>query len=572
MSQRPLPKGWKQVTVSQVCYVNPSIMIPTDHTDKTVDFVPMDAIDEVTGTITHREKKLLEQVHQGKTRFQVGDVLFAKITPCTQNGKVALVEHIDGDVGYGSTEFYVLRVRKGLLPSYLWYWLRTTPMRKLAVEAMTGSSGRQRVPLFFWGEVSIPLPPLPVQRAIVTILSKADMTRCELAEASDLANKLSNAIFVEMLGHPTKNPHEWPEILLGELLERIQRPIHTKAGDNYHQVTVRWYGKGAIVRKHGLGSERRTTRQYLVNKGDFIYSRIDARKGAFAIVGDDVENCIATSDFPTFRINTQLVRPAFLEVFVKLPYFWQLCAQASEGTTNRARLNEARLLKIKLPLPPLDEQDRFIQANDRLLSSLRKQESGEIDTDALFSSLLTRAFIGELTAEWEAVNAERIAAEVGRLEQRPRLALLALVARSQQYHPEPIGITSLMKYAFLAQMQGNTLSQPANRLYDFVPYHFGPFTQDLYTDLEVLEAEGWVTVERATNGFFDTSERVDISLSSERTDEVESALAKLSDAERADLETVIEKYGDLSHNELLHTVYAQYPVYARKSRLPKSRR
>ncbi|MCB0188164.1 MAG: hypothetical protein KDE31_28040, partial [Caldilineaceae bacterium] len=198
-----------------------------------------------------------------------------------------------------------------------------------------------------------------------------------------------------------------------------------------------------------------------------------------------------------------------------------------------------------------------------------KFTTGQGQADELWRALLFRAFTGELTAEWEATHVDLVAEEVARLERRPRLALLALVAQQQARDAAPVGITSLMKYTFLAQQEGQTLRQAVNHLYDFVPYHFGPFTTDVYTDLEALEAESWLSVRHASDDDPDAPERIEISLSPERVEEVVEAVAELSAAERADLEAVISQYGDLTHNELLDVVYEKYPAYAKKSRWRK---
>lgn len=570
MKQYPLPENWYWIPFSNICLIisrgrSPKYGKGTAYAIKSAHVYPDGIRWHEAPTVTDQFAEKYEAIFALKE----DDVLLNGTGRGTA-GRSALVRESIEAVYIPDSHVNLIRtMQRRCLGAYLFYWLQTAYANKQIELNTLGSTNQTELSATKVKDFHLPLPPLPVQHTIVSILDQADSIRRKRNEASNLADQLSNATFVEMLGHPANNPKKWPLTALGAFLTQVRRAVTTEVDDEYAQITVRWYGKGAKVREHGLGSERRTKRQYLVKKGDFIYSRIDARKGAFAIASDDVDGCIVTSDFPLFEIDENLVLPRFLESFSRMPYFWELCAQNSEGTTNRARLKEDKLLRIRIPLPPLDEQFYFIQANDHLLATLGKQTNGEDASDALMATLLNRAFSGELTAEWEAVHAELIAAEVARLERRPQLALLSLVAQRQARRPEPVGVTSLMKYAFLAQQEGAVLHQPASHLYDFVPYHFGPFAKEVYADLEALEAAGWLTIHRASDDDPDAPERLEISLSPERTEAVETAVAELSAAEQADLSEVIATYGDLAHNELLNVVYANHPAYARRSRWRK---
>src|SRR3990167_2248142 len=94
--------------ISKVCNINPTFdRSGLDH-DTHVSFVPMSAVSEITGTIIQTEERPLREILKGFTPFREGDVLFAKITPCMENGKVAIARNLTKGVGFGSTEFHVL--------------------------------------------------------------------------------------------------------------------------------------------------------------------------------------------------------------------------------------------------------------------------------------------------------------------------------------------------------------------------------------------------------------------------------------------------------------------------------
>lgn len=107
---------------------------------------------------------------KGFTNFSEGDVVFAKITPCMENGKSAIIGKLVNDVGYGTTEFYVMRCSDRLLNSYLYHLLRSRHFRNEAKGVMTGAVGQQRVPKSFLEEYIINLPLIDEQREIIRIV------------------------------------------------------------------------------------------------------------------------------------------------------------------------------------------------------------------------------------------------------------------------------------------------------------------------------------------------------------------------------------------------------------------
>ena len=104
-----LPEGWRWVRLGEVCKVNPRRPRLVRDDNAPTSFVPMTAVDEVTGTITDLRTRPFAEVKSGYRYFQEGDVLFAKITPCMENGKAAIAWGLIDGIGYGSTEFHVLR-------------------------------------------------------------------------------------------------------------------------------------------------------------------------------------------------------------------------------------------------------------------------------------------------------------------------------------------------------------------------------------------------------------------------------------------------------------------------------
>jgi len=198
------------VRLGDVCEINPRL--PRGHgiaDDDEVSFVPMAAVSEVSGSIEIRETRRYAEVKKGYTPFKDGDVLFAKITPCMENGKAALASGLTGGRGFGSTEFHVLRAGDKVLPEWLRYFVWREEIRHEAKRNFTGTAGQQRVPASFLENASIPVPSIAEQRRIVDLLSRAEGIVRLRRQAQQKAAALIPAIFFDMFGDPATNPMGW---------------------------------------------------------------------------------------------------------------------------------------------------------------------------------------------------------------------------------------------------------------------------------------------------------------------------------------------------------------------------
>jgi type I restriction enzyme S subunit len=162
-----IPDHWKWVELQELAEINPTFDRTDLSDDDPVSFVPMKRVEELSGRIDLSETEPLSEVRKGYTYFEDGDVIFAKITPCMENGKVAVARGLENGVGFGSTEFHVIRHPKEATQEWIFHYLIQEGFRRDAKRAMTGSAGQKRVPTGYIEEVPIPLPPLSEQRRIV---------------------------------------------------------------------------------------------------------------------------------------------------------------------------------------------------------------------------------------------------------------------------------------------------------------------------------------------------------------------------------------------------------------------
>lgn len=166
--------SWENGILMDFCKINPKKIDTKElDDDMTVSFIPMPCVSDIWGKITKKELRKLGEVKKGYTNFCEGDVLFAKITPCMENGKSAIVDKLENNIGFGSTEFYVFRCNENKLNNkYLYYFVRQKTFRDEAKGEMTGAVGQQRVPKTFLENYKIKLPTIEEQQEIVNILDR----------------------------------------------------------------------------------------------------------------------------------------------------------------------------------------------------------------------------------------------------------------------------------------------------------------------------------------------------------------------------------------------------------------
>ena len=161
------PRGWSWTRLGQIAEVNPRFAPEDLSDDLEVSFLPMRCVEQLTGRIDLSITRRLLEVRKRYTSFAEGDILFAKITPCMENGKVAIARGLQSGIGFGSTEFHVIRLPKSLPRVFFFLFLIQAGLRRDARMRMTGSAGQLRVPTAYMREIEIPLPPLAEQRRIV---------------------------------------------------------------------------------------------------------------------------------------------------------------------------------------------------------------------------------------------------------------------------------------------------------------------------------------------------------------------------------------------------------------------
>jgi type I restriction enzyme S subunit len=371
----------------------------------------MSAVDERHGTIARPEIRPYGEVCRGYTYFEEGDVLFAKITPCMQNGKHAIARGLIDGIGFGSTEFHILRPGPLITSDWIHRFIRQPAVLREATAHFTGSVGQQRVPERFLASLAIPLPPLPDQRRIAAILGEqmAAVERARTAAEAQLeaAKALPAAYLRAVFDSP--EAQTWPRRRLGEIAAvsgGIQKsPSRTPRSFHRPFLTVRNVQRGWLdlseVERFEITPEELL--RYRLQEGDLLIVEGNGSLqhiGRNAVFNDEVEDCVHQNHLIRVRVNGSHCSPEFVSCFLNSDIGKEQMVRKAGTTTGLHTLSVSKVEQLEVPVPPMSEQqhimatlDRQLNVTDQACQALEEQ----IDViNRLPATLLLRAFAGEL--------------------------------------------------------------------------------------------------------------------------------------------------------------------------------
>lgn len=398
--------GWPTKPLGEVCTINPKLAASdAPAPDAEVAFVPMAAVDEVAGSITRAVHRPYKEVAKGYTPFREGDVLFAKITPCMQNGKAAIARGLRGGLGFGSTEFHILRPSEGLLPEWVFALIRQPSFRSAAEATFTGTAGQQRVPADFLKAFPIPLPPLQEQERIVALLDEADELRKLRAQADRRTAALIPALFHEMFGDPAINPKGWKLTAISEMAE-VQgglqlTPLRNTYALKRPYLRVANVQRGFLVldemKEIGL-LEAEYERTKLAN-GDLLLVEGNGNPkevGRAAIWDGSIENCVHQNHLIRVRPITELLTSNYLLAFVNSESGRSYFHGAGNTTSGLSTITTGIVKGCRIPVPPLPLQKEFAERVTEIRSLEAAQSASRRRSEDLFQAMLHSAFSGDL--------------------------------------------------------------------------------------------------------------------------------------------------------------------------------
>ena len=399
---------WPLIPLASVVMINPK---DDDHRhlpdDTPISFIPMSAVSEDGFGIVNRAVKSLHDVRRGYSTFKDDDVLFAKITPCMENGKSAIATDLVNGRGFGSTEFHVLRPGPRIMPAFLHYYIRRQSFRTLARQHMRGGVGQQRVPADFLSSEAIPLPPLHEQRRIVDLLDQVDRLRRLRAQADTKAARVLPALFAGLFGDPVTNPMKWPRKRLGEMGQLARglsrhRPRNDPLllGGPYPLIQTGDVARsgGRITEYSQTYSEAGLAQSKLWPSGTLCIT-IAANISMTGVLEFDA--CFPDSVVgfvPNHEVATEYVQ--FL-----LARLRGILDQNAPHVAQK-NINLKVLRSLDVPVPPIELQQIFASYVRNHYEHRSQQVSTQAHLDRLLDTMTTRSFFGCLTMQSRSRNKE----------------------------------------------------------------------------------------------------------------------------------------------------------------------
>src|SRR5258708_199588 len=348
------------------------------------------------GGVFHRETKLGSQI-AATTLFQVkmGDFIYSRLF--AWRGAFGVIDH-DLDGCYVSGEFPMFTpIQDKIDIKYLAFWFRLPTILSKIEADCTGSTPltRNRFKENFFLALEIPLPPLEEQQQVVArieeLAARIEEARGLRREIRDDCDVLCRSILSDTSdGAPTLTP-------MRELVKLRELDITVSPETVYWFAGVYSFGKGLFRGQRKSGTEFSYNRLTRLKTGNFVYPKLMAWEGAFAVVPSECDGLVVSPEFPVFEIDQQRVLPETLEVYFHIPSVWSAVSGASTGTNvRRRRLNPADFLAFEIPLPPMKTQKRLREVKAKLDRMKQLQSETSAELDALLPSILDKAFKGEL--------------------------------------------------------------------------------------------------------------------------------------------------------------------------------
>jgi type I restriction enzyme, S subunit len=198
---------------------------------------------------------------------------------------------------------------------------------------------------------------------------------------------------------------QWPKVPLGQLLDRVSRPESVSPEVTYRILGAHWYAHGLYTKDTLTGGEIQAPKVYRVAKGDFVYNRLFAWKGSFAVATEDNDGCYVSNEFPCFLVQGDRLDAHFLKYYFSRESSWtEALGLSSGGTpTSRNRLKEEAFLQLQIPLPPLPEQQRLVERIDALAAKIEEAKRLRCEADKERSALessFTNDIFSHATMAW----------------------------------------------------------------------------------------------------------------------------------------------------------------------------
>lgn len=430
-----LPHGWSSCSLSDIAAVNPKTVADES---LIAGFVPMShAPTSYHGELLFDEKPWGE-IKKSYTNFQVGDVIFAKVTPCFENGKAAIVDDLPNGIGAGSSEFYVLRPHcNDISQKLLFALIKTHAFMQEGATNMTGAVGLRRVPKSFVETFPIALPPAAEQKEIADrldiLLAQVEATQARLARIPDIIKLFRQSVLSAAVSG--KLTEEWRS------KNTVNQPRKEKLASVVSFLDQGWSPKcinkpveknqwgviktSAVQPGFFLKQENKTLPEELkprtaltLLKDDILITRAGprCRCGITCIVDDDYPNLMICDKVYRIRTDMNHLLPQYLNWCLNSPIYLSYIEELKTGISESGmNMTQSKLKGLIVDLPSVEEQTEIVRRVEQLFAyadTLEQQANAAKErVDNLTQAILAKAFRGELTSDWRAANPDLISGD-----------------------------------------------------------------------------------------------------------------------------------------------------------------
>ena len=429
MDDTDIPSDWRKMPFSEAVLVNPRVRLDRG---MTYPFVDMAAVNTGSRSAYSPERR---EFRGGGSKFQHGDTLMARITPCLENGKIARYHAPDSTSdAYGSTEFIVIRGRSNVTDNdFAYYLTQWEGVRGYAISQMTGTSGRQRVPVGALDHLTVPIPPLSEQRAIAHMLGtlddKIELNRRMNRTLEKMARALFKSWFVDfdpvrakmtgrwragesLPGLPAEHYKLFPDRLVNSKLGEIPEGWEVKALAEMVELNPREpmkrgakapYLDMASLPTSGPTPDKAISREFKsgsrFRNGDTLFARITPclENGKTAFVQSLSVDVVGwgSTEFIVIRAIPP-VPPEYTYLLARDEAFREHAVKSMTGTSGRQRVQVDALAPYLLPFPPINVWTRFSFLVDPIFTDIEMTHRESYSLEAQRNALLPMLVSGNI--------------------------------------------------------------------------------------------------------------------------------------------------------------------------------
>ena len=385
---------WKEYRFSDFVEINPTVSLPTN---ESISFVEMKDLNESQRYCYSSS----ERSTRSGSKFKNHDTLFARITPCLENGKICQVKGLKNNVGLGSTEFFVFRGKEGISDSdFVFYLSRTDDVRSHAVINLDGTSGRQRVPKACFDDLIINVPSsIAEQKSIASVLSSLDDKIDLLHRQNDTLEKMAETLFRKWFVEEEKE--EWEskqlkevtDIAIGRTPPRKESKWFSTNPKDVKWISIKDLGDDGVfisITSEYLTKEAVETFNIPMIPKDTVVLSFKMTVGRVAITFDEMLSNEAIAHFK-FNNKTPFSKE-YLYMFLKTYRFETLGSTSSIVVA----INSTMIKEMEILIPDEFTIQAFKDEAELLFNKIKSNQTQIQTLTALRDTLLPKLMSGEV--------------------------------------------------------------------------------------------------------------------------------------------------------------------------------